>query len=377
MPSLIGNKPNQVPTNGDLGTMAFREQEQFYATSNNVSMRNRIINGAMTVHQRGGTISATGTVNTYGLDRFAIRTTSGSAVVSMQQSTTAPTGFYNSLLCTVTTADTSLAAGDLTVLHQKIEGVNVSDLGWGTASAQTVTISFRVRSSITGTYGVGVQNDAGNRSYPSSFVINSADTWETKTVTIAGDTTGTWNLGTTSNAIYLWFSLGAGSNYTGGTTNTWNAADNRGTSGQVNWTGTSGATFYITGVQLEAGAQATPFEYRQFGTELALCQRYFETSYDYGQALGATPTNISYTRWSTNGTANALEKWFRVSKRATPTVNTYDTAGNAGKIRIFDGITDANNVTPTAIFGTFNSMWITYNATANGMQFLYTASAEL
>jgi hypothetical protein len=227
----------------------------------------------MTVHQRGGTISATGTVNTYGLDRFAMRTTSASAVVSMQQSTTAPTGFYNSLLCTVTTDDASLAAGDLTALFQKIEGVNVFDLGWGTAAAQPVTISFKVRSSITGTYGVGVQNNDSNRSYPSSFVINSADTWETKTVTIAGDTTGTWNLGTTSTAIYLWFSLGAGSTYTG-TANTWAAADYRGTTGQVNWTGTSGATFYITGVQLEVGTQATSFEYRQYGQELALCQRY-------------------------------------------------------------------------------------------------------
>jgi hypothetical protein len=262
-----------VTINGTSG-LVFNDASTQNTAATGFGFKNRIINGAMTVNQRGGTISAAGTSNTYGLDRFAMRTTSGSAVVSMQQSTTAPTGFYNSLLCTVTTADASLAAGDLTALFQKIEGVNVFDLGWGTADAQPVTISFKVRSSIAGTYGVGVQNDASNRSYPSSFVINSADTWETKTITIAGDTTGTWNLGTTSTAIYLWFSLGAGSTYTG-TANTWAAADYRGTTGQVNWTGTNGATFYITGVQLEKGSTATSFDYRPYGTELALCQRYY------------------------------------------------------------------------------------------------------
>jgi hypothetical protein len=238
------------------------------------SMKNRIINGAMQVNQRGGTVSASGTVNTYGVDRFAMRTTSGSAVVSMQQSTIAPAGFYNSLLCTVTTADASLAAGDLTVLHQKIEGVNVADLGWGTANAQTVTISFQVRSNVTGTYGVGVANNDSNRSYPSTFTINAADTWETKTLTIPGDTTGTWNIGTTSTALYVFFSLSAGSDFTGGTTNAWNAADRRGASGQVNWAATLSNTFYITGVQLEKGSTATSFDYRPYTTELQLCQRY-------------------------------------------------------------------------------------------------------
>jgi hypothetical protein len=245
-----------------------------YDSGGSLGFRNRIINGAMSVHQRGGTISASGTVNTYGLDRFALRTTSGSAVVSMQQSTIAPAGFYNSLLCTVTTADASLAAGDLTVLHQKIEGVNVADLGWGTANAQTVTISFQVRSNVTGTYGVGVANNDNNRSYPSTFTINAADTWETKTLTIPGDTTGTWNIGTTSTALYVFFSLSAGSDFTGGTTNAWNAADRRGASGQVNWAATLSNTFYITGVQLEAGSVATPFERRDYGRELIMCQRY-------------------------------------------------------------------------------------------------------
>jgi hypothetical protein len=283
-------------------------------TESNMAGRNRIINGDMRVAQRGGTISATGTVNTYGVDRFALRTTSGSAIVSMQQSTVAPAGFYNSLLCTVTTADASLAASDLTALHQKIEGVNVADIGWGTASAQAVTLSFRVRSSVTGTYGVGIQNNDGNRSYPSTITINAADTWETKTITIPGDTTGTWNIGTTSTALYVFFSLGAGSNYAGGTTNAWNAVDCRGASGQVNWTGTSGATFYITGVQLEVGSVATPFERRQYGQELALCQRYY-------QKLGLK--NAQFLGSGISSSTSQTDCYFKyaITMRSSPTAN--------------------------------------------------------
>ena len=285
------------------------------------SFKNRIINGGMQVNQRGGTISASGTANTYGVDRFAMRTTSGSAEVSMQQSTTAPAGFYNSLLCTVTTADASLAAGDLTALHQKIEGVNVADLGWGAAGAQSVTISFQVRSSVTGTYGVGIQNNDSNRSYPSTFTINSANTWETKTVTIPGDTTGTWNLGTTSTALYVFFSLSAGSGYTGGTTNAWSATDSRGASGQVNWCATIGNTFYITGVQLEVGTVATSFDYRPYGTELALCQRYFYTG-----------LNVRYAGATTAAYGPSYSLNHPMSMRTAPTIT-------------FSSTSFANNVT--------------------------------
>lgn len=274
------------------------------------SFKNRIINGAMMVNQRGGPISASGLTNTYGLDRFAMRTTNGSAVVSMQQSTTAPTGFYNSLLCTVTTADASLAASDLTALHQKIEGVNVPDIGWGTANAQTVTLSFWVNSSVTGTYGVGIENEASNRAYPSTFTVNSANTWEYKTVSIPGDTTGTWNLGTTSTALYVFFSLSAGSDFTSGTTNAWNAADRRGASGQVNWCATNGNTFYITGVQLEVGTVATSFDFRNYGTELFLCRRYYE--------LGPTANYV----WLQSTTAGKIVAQYQVAKRSSSSIST-------------------------------------------------------
>ena len=305
-------------------------------------MKNRIINGAMSVHQRGGTISASATVNTYGLDRFAMRTTLGSAVVSMQQSTTAPAGFYNSLLCTVTTADASLGADDLTALFQRIEGVNVADLGWGTANAQTVTLSFQVRSSVTGTYGVGIQNDAGNRSYPSTITINAADTWETKTITIPGDTSGTWNLGTTSTALYVFVSLGAGSNYTGGTTNAWNASDRRGASGQVNWCATLSNTFYITGVQLEKGSTATSFDYRPYGTELQLCQRYYWRL----SATGGGPL-LNFGAAS-SATQSTVVGNYQVEMRSAPTfdyssIQISTASGGTAPVTSNDGITSTGS----------------------------------
>ena len=325
--------------------------------------KNRIINGGMQVNQRGGTISASGTVNTYGVDRFAIRSTSGSVVTSMQQSTVAPTGFYNSLLCTVTTADTSLASDDLTALHQKVEGVNVADLGWGAAGAQAVTLSFWVRSNLTGTYGVGVQNNDSNRSYPSTYTINSANTWEYKTVTIPGDTTGTWNLGTTSTALYVFFSLSAGSGFTGGTTNAWNASDRRGASGQVNWGATLSNNFYITGVQLEEGSTATSFDYRPYGTELALCQRYF---YAPASRTGSVVVRISST---TNCT-------LPVSMRTTPTLAVFGVGGWAGGTSgTYDQDVVGNTSATISSGSNTREFWITPSAGVGWASF--TANSEL
>ncbi len=322
--------------------------------------KNRIINGGMQINQRGGTISASGTVNTYGVDRFAMRTTSGSVVASMQQSTVAPTGFYNSLLCTVTTADASLASDDLTALHQKVEGVNVADLGWGAAGAQAVTLSFWVRSNLTGTYGVGVQNNDSNRSYPSTYTINSANTWEYKTVTIPGDTTGTWNLGATSTALYVFFSLSAGSGFTGGTTNAWNASDRRGASGQVNWGATLNNNFYITGVQLEEGSTATSFDYRPYGTELALCQRYFQYSHYYFEyAVGST------------GSLGGPFLSFVTAMRASPTFTVIATSGSN---------TTVNGTFSYTVNGVSYGYQIGYSSASSGYGYrdtTYSISSEL
>jgi hypothetical protein len=243
--------------------------------SNNVTFRNRIINGAMVIDQRnaGASVSPNTSVDVFPCDRFAVQASQNSKCTA-QQVTTAPTGFKNSLKITSSSAY-SVGVNDYFDIYQKIEGYNVADMAFGTASAVTFTLSFWVQSSLTGTFGGSVYNNAFNRSYPFSYTISSANTWEYKTVTITGDTSGTW---TTDNTCGLGvgFGLGVGTNYSG-TAGAWTGSGKFSVTGAVSVVGTSGATFYITGVQLEAGTTASPFEYRQYGTELQLCQRYYQT----------------------------------------------------------------------------------------------------
>jgi hypothetical protein len=239
--------------------------------SNNVTMRNRIINGAMVIAQRGTSgFSETG-AGQYTLDRWQVAGASP-GVFSIAQSTTVPAGYLNSLLITVTTADASLSGASYQ-LQQKVEGLNITDLDWGLSTAKTVTLSFWVRSSLTGNFGGVLTNNNYDWTYPYSYTINSANTWEQKTVTIAGPTSGTW-LTTNGNGIQLVFGLGAQVARTA-TAGVWANTVARQPTSSVNLIATNGATLYITGVQLEAGTTASPFEYRQYGTELALCQRYY------------------------------------------------------------------------------------------------------
>ena len=231
---------------------------------------NRIINGAMLLNQRGfsGTVTADGN---YGLDRWQMFS-SASSKYSLSQSSDAPAGFINSILVT-SLAATSVGATDYYFLRQAIEGLNCTDLSWGTANAKTVTLSFWVKSSLTGTFGGTLENNAQNRSYPISYTISAANTWEYKSVTVAGDTTGTW-LTTNGIGIMVQFGLGVGSTYSD-TAGAWTSkASAWSATGATSVVGTNGATFYLTGVQLEVGSTATSFDYRPYGTELALCQRY-------------------------------------------------------------------------------------------------------
>ena len=247
-----------------------------------LGMKNRVINGDMRIAQRGtGTVNPNGSY-TYSVDRTSVYAPS-SGTVTAGQSTTAPDNFTNSLLVTSTTS-TSIIAGNVNGVSHRIEGNNIADLGWGTAAAKTVTLSFWVRSSLTGTFGGAFKNSANNRAYVFEYTISAANTWEKKTITVAGDTGGTWN---TSNdvGIHIFWSLGTGSTYSG-TAGSWGATNYFSATGSVVLVATSGATFYITGVQLEVGENATPFENRMYGTELALCQRYFERkSYINGQTV--------------------------------------------------------------------------------------------
>ena len=264
--------------------------------------KNRLINGAMVIDQRnaGGsvTVSANGTTS-YAVDRFfATKNTSG--VFTIQQSSVVPSGFTNSLVATVTTADTSIASGDYAYIGQVIEGYNFADFGYGAAGAATFTASFWVRSNLTGTYSFAVTNNAGNRSYVANYTISATNTWEYKTVTIVGDTTGTW-LKDNGAGIQIRFGLVAGSDFQQAA-GSWGTVNTIATSSNVNWLGTVANNFYITGVQLEKGSTATSFDYRSYGTELDLCQRYYVGNYEYWFTSGfdsAYPTvNNGGLAWS-------------------------------------------------------------------------------
>jgi hypothetical protein len=283
--------------------------------------KNRIINGAMVIDQRNnGTSVAITTSDNYTLDRWQ-GTASANSRYTIQRdaaSVTPPAGFTNYL------GATSVSSGapgstDAYLISQFIEGLNVADLGWGTANAQTVTLSFWVRSSLTGSFGGTITNSAGNRSYPFGYTISSANTWEQKTITIAGDTSGTW-LTTNGIGLRLRFSMGLGASYLG-TANTWAGSFVGAPTGSTNVIATNGATWYVTGVQLEKGSTATSFDYRPYGTELALCQRYYETS---NGTIGANFARADGASW-----ANVN---FAVDKRATPTTTFTINSGIAGGV---------------------------------------------
>lgn len=234
--------------------------------------RNRIINGNMVIDQRNAGASVTAVDNGYTLDRWQTYSGAASKFTVQQQTSVVPTGFTYALKVTSSSAYTA-AAGEAFSVNQNIEGYNVADLGFGTANAKTITISFWVYSSLTGTFGAAIRNANASRSYPFSYSISSANTWEQKTVTIVGDTTGTW---TTTNGIgiAMSFNLGSGSNFLA-TAGAWNSNFSVGVTGNVSVIGTSGATWYITGVQLEVGTKATPYEMQIYSDQLAQCQRYY------------------------------------------------------------------------------------------------------
>jgi hypothetical protein len=288
-----------------------------------MGFRNRIINGAMVINQRGFSGAITDTSNTtYTVDRWYAYGSAASKF-TVAQSSTAPTGFNNSLLATSSSAYT-VGAAELFILGQSIEGFNTADLGWGTASAKTVTLSFQVYSSLTGTFGGAILNSAQTRNYPFTYTISSANTWTQISITIAGDTSGTWIGATNGVGLKIYWGLGVGSTYSG-TAGAWTGSLIFSATGATSVVGTSGATFYITGVQLEKGSTATSFDYRPYGTELALCQRYFYKTFAQdvapanGLALSTESTVAMYT--TTNG--QAMYYTYSATMRTTPTITFY------------------------------------------------------
>ena len=318
-------------------------------------MKNRIINGAMVIDQRNAGASSTPAATgggTYTIDRFLFQASQASKFTVGQNlnSISPPVGFAKYLGFQVASSY-SIGASDYFRLGQAIEGFNIADLGWGTANAKTVTLSFQVYSSLTGTFGGGIQSNGSGYSYPFSVTVTSANTWTPVTVTIVGPTTGTFPTDNTTG-MTIWWSLGTGSTYSG-TAGSWSANNYFSSTGAVSVVGTASATFYITGVQLEVGSSATGFEYVNYQTSLANCQRYYQTIGGNGSASGGGEIVIG--GYNTGGLNVYNNFGFAVVMRTTPTVTIVGTwsvsnasqpqfglASNYG-LRLYASITSAGN----------------------------------
>jgi hypothetical protein len=349
---VAGGLPDATITTDELAAGAALNN-----APNSVGFRNRIINGDMRIAQRG--TAAVTTSATFPVDRWRQFMSGGGVITGVQDSDVPNSTFQYSTKLTATTADASIAAADFYAFNQDIEGFNTADLGFGTAAAKTVTLSFWVRSSITGTYAVALYNSGGTRGYPATYTISAADTWTFVSLTIPGDTGGTW-LTTNGLGITIRYDLGTGSNGNG-TANTWNTsgtfAASR-TSSTVNWIGTLNATFYLTGVQLEVGSVATPFERRDWSHEVIMCQRYYET--------GSQNYNIPY---ALSGTQQFPHVSFKVIKRAAATVTIPTAAANAVDV------TSPNPIGGAVGFEVYG--WTMTSTTQGNVVFSWTASAEL
>ena len=345
--------------------------------------KNLIINGDMAIDQRNAGALINPAIVNYTVDRWQYYQSQASKG-SMGQNAgaiTPPTGFTNYLGFTSSSAY-SITATDQFFIRQKIEGFNISDLGWGTVNAKTVTLSFWVYSSLTGTFGGALQNNGANKNYPFTYTISSANTWEQKTVTIAGDTTGTW-LTDNGRGISLDFSLGTGSTYSA-TAGAWSSSSFvTSATGATSVVGTNGATFYITGVQLETGTTATPFENLQYGQQLALCQRYFQSSWSQGSAIGSAvslTTNSTQQSWGSNNAGIAGQAFLLpVTMRTIPTLVVYDMALTTGKVTTLgNGAAQTNNVAANNSSTTTNMFYVRmYANNQAGITFAHTLEAEL
>jgi hypothetical protein len=327
--------------------------------------KNIMINGDMRIDQRNAGASITPTDGTYTVDRWVGRLTQTNKYTVQQNaaSVTPPVGFTNYLGVTSSSAY-SVTSSDSFSIQQKIEGLNIADLAWGTANAATVTLSFWVRSSLTGTFGGSILNSAGNRSYPFSYTINSANTWEKETITIAGDTSGTW-LTTNGIGLHLSFGLGQGSTVSG-TAGSWSGSTFLNATGATSVVGTNGATWYVTGVQLEKGSTATSFDYRPYGTEFSLCQRYLPVI-----AAGSYVPAYSYSTTAAYATAT-----LQVPTRVAPTGITTTVSGNLYALAIGISLTNitfsAGSTTNLLLTGTVAS-----GLTAGQGNMLYTINQIL
>jgi len=316
--------------------------------------RNRIINGDMQVDQRneGGLVTVNLPVDTYGVDRFFGIGTAASGVFKTQQvSTTPPTGFNQYIHVTVTTAEASPAAGHPYSLGTTLEGYNVRDFLLGSASAKTFTLSFWVRSNLTGQFSGAFSNGAGNRSYPYIYTVNSASTWEQKTVTLTGDLTGTW-LTTNGAGLVIYFDLGSGSTFQG-TSGTWASVLYISSTGSNKIISSLSNTLDITGVQLEIGSTATSFEYLPVQMIIALCNRYYWKTFEQGiapvQNVGSFTGAICYVTQVAGVVGGGMQVDYPTAMRVAPTIVSYNPSAANTKWRNQSASTDSG------AFTTFNA----------------------
>jgi hypothetical protein len=324
---------------------------QVFSPSSSV-MKNRIINGAMVIDQRnaGASVTIPATSITYTVDRWAAYGTAASKF-SVQQnagSINPPAGYTNYLGVTSSSAY-SVGASEQFKIWQVIEGYNMADLAWGTANAKSITLSFWVRSSLTGTFGGYLRSGDANTTYPFTYTISSANAWQQISLTVVGPTTGTWYT-TNGIGISVAFGLGIGSSLSGNP-NAWGGYY-EGATGATSVVGTNGATFYITGVQLEIGTVATQFEYRQYGTELALCQRYCIA---YDNRSGGNYYVFGTVRHTASTSATIMQS-FPVRMRAKPNSATFPATVN-GTWFIDPGVTNFTTISVdqySDLMGCFN-----------------------
>ena len=319
------------------------------------NFRNIIINGDMSIAQRGTSTSSITGNGYHTIDRYKTNLSSA-GTWTQSRSTTAPTdqGFATSLKMDCTTADGSLSASDYLYIEQNIEGQFLQYLKKGTSSAESTTLSFWVRSNKTGTYIASIKDNDNTRMINQSYTISSADTWEKKTITFAGDTTGTLgNDNATSFRLILW--LAAGSDYTSGTLSTsWESQTNANLAvGQVNLADSTSNEWYITGVQLEAGTSASDFEFLPKDVNLTRCQRYFQKSYDLGTTPGtATDTGVYWTGGSSDSGNNvSFLPSYKTTMRSSPSVTGYARDGTSGEGSYFRSGASGNGTFAAHMYG--------------------------
>lgn len=324
-------------------------------------LRNRIINGDMRIDQRnaGAAVTLTTSIVLYAADRFACnKGTAGATAAVQQQAASLPSAGFEKCNVYSVSVGAAPAAGDLNVMYQVIEGYNVQDLQWGTANAKTITVSFWAKQTVAGTYGFSINSTSVARSYVQTFTITAPNVWQYFSITIPGDTTGTYAKDNTAG-MYITWDMGSGTSAET-TAGSWQAGNFKRTSAcakQIQATG----TFYLTGVQVEVGSTATAFEFRPIGMELALCQRYYQAS---GSAETIFSGNV------TNAQLYYMTVRFPVPMRATPTtISVTNTAATS-----FPAVASTPAGSSTAGF----YLSRTANASAYGQwQDTWTASAEL